>query len=190
MPKPPDDSDRRVRKTRRQLRDALVALILEKGWDTVTVQDVCAKADVGRSTFYVHFADKEDLLLSGFDDLHASLERGSASADQPFAFAAPLFQHAAENHDLLLAVAGRQSGQQVQWRFRDVVFTFVEAELGTKLPPGFERTSVSRFIAGGFLEMLTAWLDQPSGITPHALAQRFLQLATAAVATSTASNLP
>src|SRR5450432_1310924 len=139
MPKTPDDADRRVRKTRRQLRDALVTLILEKGWDAVSVQDVCEKADVGRSTFYVHFADKEDLLLSGFDELHASLVRDVARAAEPFHFAAPLLQHAAENHDLLLVVAGRQSSQQLQWRFRDVVFNLVEAELGGSRPAGLER---------------------------------------------------
>jgi len=188
MRKSPDDADRRVRKTRRQLRDALVTLILEKGWDLVSVQDVCTKADVGSSTFYVHFADKEDLLLSGFDDLHATLARAGAQAEHPFAFAEPLVRHAAENHDLFLAVAGRQSGQQIQWRFRDVVFSLVEAELGTTRPPGFERTSISRFIAGGFVEMLAAWLDQPSGVSPGGLALRFLQLATAATVTKPGSR--
>lgn len=45
--------DRRVRKTRRLLHEALVTLILERGWDAVSVRDVCERADVGRSTFYV-----------------------------------------------------------------------------------------------------------------------------------------
>ena len=49
--------DRRVRRTQRQLRDSLVTLILERGWDAITVRDVCEHADVGRSTFYVHYAD-------------------------------------------------------------------------------------------------------------------------------------
>ncbi|MGC4069421.1 MAG: TetR/AcrR family transcriptional regulator [Polyangiaceae bacterium] len=101
-----------MRRTRRLLREALVELTLERGWDSVSVLDVCAKADIGRSTFYVHFADKEDLLLSGFDDLHAGLDAHCAVRAQPFAFAEPLLAHAAENHDLFRAVVGRQSGQQ------------------------------------------------------------------------------
>lgn len=72
--------DRRVQRTRRQLREALITLILERGWDAVSVRDVCEKADVGRSTFYVHFADKENLLLSGFDDLHATMNPKGALA--------------------------------------------------------------------------------------------------------------
>src|SRR5689334_24059575 len=63
--------DRRVRRTRRLLREALLALVAEKGYDRVTVQDVLDRADVGRATFYAHFRDKDDLLVSGFDELRA-----------------------------------------------------------------------------------------------------------------------
>jgi AcrR family transcriptional regulator len=71
-----DKRDRRIERTRRTLREALIALILERGWDDISVQDVCNRADVGRSTFYTHFADKEELLVGGFDDLRKVL-RGS-----------------------------------------------------------------------------------------------------------------
>src|SRR3954447_21575352 len=105
--------DRRVQRTRRHLREALMALILERGWDAVSVRDVCEKADVGRSTFYVHFADKENLLLSGFDDLHAAMDEIRSHAGAPFGFIEPLIVHVAEHKRLLQAVLGRQSGQQM-----------------------------------------------------------------------------
>ena len=63
------ENDRRVRRTRALLRDALVTLILEKGYNAVTVQDIIDRANVGRSTFYAHFENKDKLLLSGFDDV-------------------------------------------------------------------------------------------------------------------------
>ena len=72
-PKPSKPNDRRVLRTRRTLREALVQLILQRGWEKVSVLEVCERADVGRSTFYTHFADKEELLLSGFDDLRQAL---------------------------------------------------------------------------------------------------------------------
>src|SRR4051794_19225734 len=109
-----NDVDRRVRKTKTQLRDALVALVLERGWDAVSVKDVCERADVGRSTFYVHFVDKEDLLLSGFDDLHKELRDHHATRETPFGFAEPLIAHARENLKLYRALIGRKSGQAVQ----------------------------------------------------------------------------
>ena len=61
--------DRRVGKTRKALKEALTDLILEKGYESVTVQDVIDRADVGRSTFYAHFVDKDDLLMAILADL-------------------------------------------------------------------------------------------------------------------------
>src|SRR5919198_2154855 len=69
----PRSTDRRVLRTRAALREALLALIVERGWDAVGIRDICARATVGRSTFYTHFADKEELLFSGFDDLRSML---------------------------------------------------------------------------------------------------------------------
>ena len=60
------DTDRRVRRTRRALHDALLTLMTEKSYDAVTVQDIIDRADVGRSTFYSHFTDKRYLLDFGF----------------------------------------------------------------------------------------------------------------------------
>ena len=56
----PETTDRRVRRTRHLLQEALQELILEHGYDSVTVQDILDRADVGRSTFYAHFRDKDD----------------------------------------------------------------------------------------------------------------------------------
>ena len=54
--------DRRIQRTRQLLEDALIALILEKGYDKITVQNIVDQANVGRSTFYSHFLDKDDLM--------------------------------------------------------------------------------------------------------------------------------
>lgn len=163
-------TDRRVQRTRRLLRDALVTLILERGWDAVHVRDVCAKADVGRSTFYVHFADKENLLLSGFDDLHVMMEDIRTRAGAPFGFIEPLIVHVAEHKRLMQAMLGRQSGQQIQWRFRDVVRSLMEVELQSLQVPRSARVSAARFITGGFVELLMAWVDDPRGVSAEKLA--------------------
>src|SRR5262245_28174814 len=59
---PIDTTDRRVKKTLQLLQNALVELISEKGYDDVTIQDILDRADVGRSTFYAHFENKDQLL--------------------------------------------------------------------------------------------------------------------------------
>jgi AcrR family transcriptional regulator len=176
------EPDRRVRRTHRQLRDALVALILERGWDEVSVQDVCAKADIGRSTFYTHFADKEALLLSGFDELHTSLNTLRVSQEGAFGFAFALIEHAKDNLRLFRAVVGRRSGQRVLRRFRDVVLRLVEADLESLGVQELQRAAVARYVGGGFVELMTAWLDRPSSMDPAALAATFRQLTFGALA--------
>jgi AcrR family transcriptional regulator len=56
--------DRRIRRTRAALRQALIGLVLERGYDAVTIRDVVDRANVGRSTFYAHYPSKEDLLTA------------------------------------------------------------------------------------------------------------------------------
>ncbi|MEJ2354006.1 MAG: TetR/AcrR family transcriptional regulator, partial [Anaerolineales bacterium] len=68
--------DRRVQRTRQLLNDALMSLIVEKGYDSITVQNIIDRANLGRSTFYAHYQDKDDLLLSGIEDVVHSLVRG------------------------------------------------------------------------------------------------------------------
>jgi AcrR family transcriptional regulator len=175
--------DRRVRKSRRQLHDALVNLILERGWEEVSVIDVCARADVGRSTFYLHFADKEDLLLSGFDELHEALHVNTAtSAAGSFAFIEPLLVHARDNTRLMRALAGRKSGQAVQRRFRDVLNGMVSDELAALKVSAALRPQLARFLSGGLIDLVFDWLESPRSVEPASLAALFRRLSDAAVA--------
>src|SRR5690349_18531587 len=61
--------DRRVRRTREAIHQALMALMLEKGYDAVTVSEIIERADIGRSTFYAHYTDKRDVLFASLDGL-------------------------------------------------------------------------------------------------------------------------
>ena len=77
MTSKPSDAplDRRSARTRLALRGALIQLIGERGWDEVAVQDVCERANIGRSTFYSHFPNKDALLLGALEDLRRELVR-------------------------------------------------------------------------------------------------------------------
>lgn len=168
--------DRRIKRTHRELHEALISLIIERGWDKVSVQEICERADVGRSTFYVHFADKEELLMSGFDHLYASMDAVRGTAKGKFAFAEALIEHAQENLRIFRAVVGKKSGQMVLRRFRDVVVRLVDAELRTLKLADEERAVVALYIGGGFVEMLTHWLDRPSRSDPRSVAATFVRL--------------
>lgn len=161
--------DRRVARTRRALLDALIAMVIEQGWDTVEVRDLCERADVGRSTFYAHFGDKEALLVSGLDDLRAMLRSLHPPGAPPLGFVLTLASHAEEQRRLFRAIAGRRSGAVVQTRFRGMIGELVREDL-----PGDALTA--EFVAGGVFSALSWWIDQRDR-DPRTLADAIVRLA-------------
>lgn len=97
--------DRRSRRTKLSLQHALVQLILEKRYDAITVQDILDVADVGRSTFYAHFTDKEDLLISSYRNVFRWLQKRLEEDDSKrIAPSLDMFQHIQSHHELYLAL--------------------------------------------------------------------------------------
>ena len=61
--------DRRIQRTRRALRNALLQLVKEKRYDSILVEEITQRANLGRATFYLHYKDKEDLLVDVFSEM-------------------------------------------------------------------------------------------------------------------------
>jgi len=148
-----------VLRTHRLLREALIRLVHERGWDEITVQDVCGRADVGRSTFYLHFADKEELLVSGFGDLGKQLREHAS--EQPLGFTLALFEHAREFQPLYRALLGKRTGQVVYRGFLNLVIGLLDEDVAKIAPAGPLRDAAVRYLAGGFWELLQLWASQP-----------------------------
>src|SRR5215510_7939074 len=90
--------DRRVQKTKSLLHEALGSLIREKPYDAIVVQEILDRANVGRSTFYMHFRDKDDLLVSSIRDLLRSVQATGLPAsgkgyERIISFSLPMFEH-------------------------------------------------------------------------------------------------
>ncbi len=178
------DPDRRVRKTRALLQHALQELILEKGYEAITVQDLLDRADVGRSTFYAHFRDKDDLLLSGFEILHAELDRAMAMAGTERAptvsdIAQALFRHAEANRRAFRAIWGSRSGEIVIRTARKYLKGRIRDEVGTMLhrasnPAVLE--VVVEFKVNALLSLLSWWLDSKSTLSAEDLHKLFVTL--------------
>lgn len=173
-------TDRRVQRTRRALREALMALMIERGWDEISVQDICEQADIGRSTFYMHFSGKEKLLISGFDDLHRELRARQAEVDHrgagPLLFARGLIEHAYENQRAFRAVVGKRSGHVVQRQFRELVVGMVKEDLAALAPSGWQLAATVHYVAGAFVELLTWWLSTRPAHQPDDLERFFHRL--------------
>src|SRR5204863_431884 len=94
--------DRRIQKTRGLLHDALGHLIREKDYDSIVVKEILDRANVGRSTFYMHFRDKDDLLISGIHDMlgsvhQKSLPSGTSPLENVVWFSLPIFERIHEH---------------------------------------------------------------------------------------------
>lgn len=173
-------TDRRVARTHDALRDALIALILERGWDETSVQNVCDRANVGRSTLYAHFANKEQLLIRGFGELrkalHAEDSNPAESGMRTFGFARGLIEHVHENQRLFRTVLGKRSGLEIQRRFRQMLIELVEEELIASGIPAVRRGAPTHYITGALFELLTWWIDSGSALTPRELETVFQEL--------------
>jgi AcrR family transcriptional regulator len=167
----PKGRDRRIERTQQLLRGALRSLIQEKGFEALTVQEIIDRANVGRATFYSHFDNKDDLLVSGFEDLRASLKahqrealsRGRTIEDRVFGFSHEVFAHTNEYREAFRAMIGQRSGAVVQRLLHkllveltreDVKRTVVRAE---STPAQTE--ALVHFVAGALVGVLMWWLD-------------------------------
>ena len=174
--------DRRVLRTRHGLRTALMSLMTERGWDALDVQALCDRADIGRSTFYQHYANKEELLQQSFAGLRDALWAHAAGVgdDRPLAFVPALLDHVHEFDDLFRALIGRRSGHYVQDRFRELLLDLVRADpaLNRQSPKGWRADARAHVFAGALFELMVWWLSSNRPQRPaeiHALYEAWIR---------------
>ncbi len=164
--------DRRIQRTRGTLQDALVALMEEKGYDAITVQDILDRANVGRSTFYAHFQGKQDLLMGGLDRMKAELTRHQRAAlaaagegsGRKLAFGLPMLMHVGSHARLYKSLVGRPSGAMVLFHIQRVLADLAREELAGRIasrsPSSLPLEAVVQATVGAFLALVTWWMDQ------------------------------
>ena len=179
--------DPRVQRSVRALGSALVALMHERDFDRITVQDILDRAGVGRATFYSHYRNKDDVLYSSYERLFDHLEqvlRASPSRNERLIPVDEFLTHLGEVGVFIESL--RRSGKM------DAIFSlavdFMARMVEVRIAPA-PRTSpsvpaplVARMLAGALAEMIKWWLDHPSAASPaeldatfHALARASLQ---------------
>jgi len=161
--------DRRVLRTQQVLRAALLSLIQEKGFEALTVQDIIDRANVGRATFYAHFDNKEDLLVSGLDGLRLALKdlqiqahsQAGDSEEQLFSFSHEIFEHIAEYRKAFRAMVGKPSGALVQQLLQKIVVDLVRDDIRTVRGRREHRSALAeavvQFITGGLFGLAMLW---------------------------------
>lgn len=169
--------DRRVVRTRNALRAALMDLMVERGWDAIDVQALCDRADIGRSTFYQHYSNKEELLKQNFAGLRQALlaQAVPCASDSPLGFVAPLLEHVHEFQAVFRALIGRRSGHYVQDRFRELMVELVQAGQAPASRRGHSWQAEARahYLAGALFELMVWWLGSKRPYGPGEVYELF-----------------
>ena len=177
-------TDRRSKRTQHILLDALVALMQKKRYEDITVQDILDRADVGRSTFYSHYRDKEDLmdslLVHMMDALGKMKEQQPEPGSQRLLPVRELFEHIQENLALFKGVARGHGLELFAEKGEELWSRKVAVTLQETLPKGHQPTVpipvISQFVSGTLVMMLRWWLDNKMPYTPNVMDDMFQRL--------------
>jgi AcrR family transcriptional regulator len=191
--------DRRIARTRKLLRDALLALIIEKRYETITVENITDHADLGRATFYLHYHDKTELLLETIDTIAADLideatkagfipgllpkSAEPVSARNQANAITLVFRYAARNADLWRTILRGDGMTVASVRIRKIIGTVAgnyfkeywqENTHGEKLnlPEGV----VANYFAVALMGFMTWWLEDGMQYPPEQMAEVFRRL--------------
>jgi AcrR family transcriptional regulator len=182
--------DRRVARTRAMLQQAHISLILRKGYEAITVDDICDAANVGRSTFYAHYSSKDDLRRSGLEHLRRLLVERQKKAlagagdirERSLGFSLTMFEHARDHLDLYKALVGGRGGAIALGTIRQILSDLVRNELAAtaskKSADVIPRELVVQYVVGAFMAVMTWWLDGGAKLPPQRIDAVFRQLAT------------
>jgi AcrR family transcriptional regulator len=175
--------DARVRRTRMRLGTAFLNLILEKPVSEVTVQDVLDRSGVGRSTFYLHYRDTDDLLLSQLDMFCEAMSTTLSNRKDKSHRVVPvaeLFAHIGNQNQLyrVLTDSGHLNDfyQLAEGHFaRGIEQRLIESGRLTNIPPR-ELAARATALSGSMLALLRWWLDRGEKETPMQMDELFHQL--------------
>ncbi|MGC9357012.1 MAG: TetR/AcrR family transcriptional regulator [Anaerolineae bacterium] len=178
--------DRRVQRTRKALQEALLSLIMEKRYNPITVEEIAERANVGRTTFYLHYQDKDDLLLEVTGDFadevqEAFLVRLEETTVHVEDVAAVLFNLAEEHSDMYWAIISGRCGSRVLEQFRKIFVSLfkriIQAQVDASgenldMPVGF----IAAYLWGAMRETLIWWKEQGSRHRAETMVQMFNRL--------------
>jgi AcrR family transcriptional regulator len=156
--------DPRAERVRTRLREAAFALAHERPVDELTVGDIVARAEVSRQVFYQHFKDRDDAVATAFTVAFAA-----ATADitgDARARILRLFDFAAEHRSMYRNIVPSAVTQRVVTAFRAELQPACGEIAAHGMPvvspiASLTPESVTRFLVGGFMEVLRSWMEDP-----------------------------
>jgi AcrR family transcriptional regulator len=181
VPKPgPETEDRRAARTRRLLKQALMDLMHSMRFEDITVQHIIDRADVGRSTFYAHYADKDELVKEFFEEMLETITRGVKPEEEGKDTSFPLagmFRHLQSQlsaHGVWRSDRGRDylfSVGQAYWNRR--IERELRARLGKRGAPRVPVPVVAQMVTGAATALVNWWLKNKMPYSPEEMQAMF-----------------
>lgn len=184
--------DRRVQRTRDLLQKALIELISERRYEAITIQNIVDRANVGRTTFYLHYSSKDELFMSCHEAIVREFHFGPLyprSREELLSPEAPpgmisAFRHLEDARALLSPIFQGKDSLLILRRLRDGSAQEIEASLraafaeaGSTIPLDV----LANYLAGAQIALVQWWLEKRRPHTPENLAQMFHRLQRAAI---------
>ncbi|MEE4194656.1 MAG: TetR/AcrR family transcriptional regulator [Anaerolineae bacterium] len=177
---------RRKIRTRKQLEQAAKELVIEKGYDDVTIQDIVDRADLGRGTFYLHFQDKEEAIWSLIErEIHeekvlvhhfATEQPGVVTLQAAFA---NIFRHADQHRDLYTVMLGSKGSSALTNRVQDWLaddfYQEIEHFSLTQNHKSVPLNIVAQIITGALTRLIMWWLNTDNPYSADQMAALFYQ---------------
>ena len=178
--------DRRVRRTRRQLNEAMLSLVVEKNYESITIQDITETADLNRATFYLHYGSKDELLVESltahFDELVA---RMNAETSEVNVWEDPLhiqhvYEYVAQHHQLFRTLFSENGLGYVSTSIIRYIAAYnmqktAMLDLSRQEIPA---PVMAWHVAGSLYALIIWWLDNEMPFSPQKMAQITFQLCT------------
>ena len=178
--------DRRVQRTRELLLDAFVSLMIERGYQKLTVEQLLDRAGVGRATFYTHFRSKEDLLSCSVERLAAHLRQAWEStaavgvgARERFGFTLAFFCHIDSHRRIYHLNVGRASGVTVEKHMRAMLAELVREDLRMSRDLRAAATNTEfavHYVVGAMWSVVVWWLEERPTLSARQINDEFRRL--------------
>ena len=178
----PEKKDRRTRRTRQLLRSALLELLKEKRYQEISVQDIIERADVARSTFYMHYLDKDDLLTGDqgifAENLGQQLIAHASENHAPLYSSRAWFYHIQAQVPILKVIAKDPAMDLAMKTLRGIIHRSMEAGMHAHFPveASVPASLIVDYLTDTLMSLIQWWFKDGMKYTPEQMDEMFQQL--------------
>jgi AcrR family transcriptional regulator len=183
-PIPGDSDDARAVRTRGELASSLIALMHVKGFDDITVQNICDRAKVGRSTFYAHFQDKDELFIRHTVVFGRALGGQLRWDDTLGSYRFPargLFEHVRQMKPVFDSLSRARKTEFIMKVWQNNIAAVFEQRVlamrgGAAVEAGISPEILAQQLAGTLMTLMVWWMDHHYPVAEHEMDKQFHRL--------------